>query len=699
MLYHTFCWARPLIFPVLDSWTSHIFEMIYKPLFTTGAANTVAQGLLWFQCGNEQADLSFVAFAVHNLIAIVELNTYTVVRTLRSGQGIITSLDHCVCPITGSIYLVAAADDGCVRVWTKNARDGLTEWSAAANFEGLVSSASALSCYFASNNNMLVAATDSKGNVVVWLYDPLSSQRTGPHKLSSWRLPPAQMAKSVHITVLPNCDGATTKLVAYIGSVDARIHIYTARLSDISFDRTDAFKFAGAVAGHEEWVTSLSSLPIDSKSMFLASCSQDSKIRVWNIKAQVLQSLSATSSQQSAAMPGADLDVEDDTVEGDVIVEANEDELESEARLQFCVDNIQYSVLLESLLVGHEDWVTSVHWIPTSAGGEYRLFSTSMDRNMVIWSPDASAGGVWVPKVRMGDIGGSLGGSIGGNLLGFVGGCICPDGRSLIGVGYGGSFHLWTQQTAEVEGEDARWVPVPFSSGHFASVNDLTWSDNVVGDYLTTVSADQTCRIFAPLNPALVSHKSKGEISTTVLEVWKEVSRPQIHGYDLNCLVQAPQPGAHTLYTAGEEKLIRAFDAPRSVLTGITVLCGIAQSSSVETARIEQAYIPELGLSNKALEFMSKQEQTEQVRVQRYIIFPSCADIALVSTFFAPCKRTQCALFFFHRCVQETRGVSSISWTAPPLESQLADFTLWPGNPFHSISFHFHENSTISHSV
>ena len=31
-------------------------------------------------------------------------------------------------------------------------------------------------------------------------------------------------------------------------------------------------------------------------------------------------------------------------------------------------------------------------------------------------------------------------------------------------------------------------------------------------------------------------------------------------------------------------------------------------------SRIEQAYIPELGLSNKAQEFMSKQEQTEQVK-------------------------------------------------------------------------------------
>lgn len=37
-------------------------------------------------------------------------------------------------------------------------------------------------------------------------------------------------------------------------------------------------------------------------------------------------------------------------------------------------------------------------------------------------------------------------------------------------------------------------------------------------------------------------------------------------------------------------------------------------------------------------------------------------------------------IFLYRTLVmQETRGVSSINWTAPPLESQLADFTLWPG--------------------
>lgn len=52
---------------------------------------------------------------------------------------------------------------------------------------------------------------------------------------------------------------------------------------------------------------------------------------------------------------------------------------------------------------------------------------------------------------------------------------------------------------------------------------------------------------------------------------------------------------------------------------------------------MEQAYIPELGLSNKGKDLMSNQEIKEQ----------------------------------------EARGVAAIDWQYPPLESQLADHTLW----------------------
>jgi len=106
--------------------------------------------------------------------------------------------------------------------------------------------------------------------------------------------------------------------------------------------------------------------------------------------------------------------------------------------------------------------------------------------------------------------------------------------------------------------------------------------------------------------------------------------------------------GRHTVFTGGEEKIIRVFSAPEIVLRGLHRLChidsagreGNGEDSSISTGRVQQAYIPELGLSNKACNSMTKDEIKEQ----------------------------------------QLRGVSSLDWSDCPLESQLSDYTLWPGN-------------------
>ena len=104
------------------------------------------------------------------------------------------------------------------------------------------------------------------------------------------------------------------------------------------------------------------------------------------------------------------------------------------------------------------------------------------------------------------------------------------------------------------------------------------------------------------------------------------------------------------MFTGGEEKIIRVFAAPEIVLTGLQRLCNIASSCTYSSSnnnnnnnnnnsRVQRAYIPELGLSNKACDGMTKAEMKEQ----------------------------------------QSRGVSSVDWRDCPLESQLSDYTLWPG--------------------
>ena len=58
-----------------------------------------------------------------------------------------------------------------------------------------------------------------------------------------------------------------------------------------------------------------------------------------------------------------------------------------------------YSVTLEAVLCGHDDWVYSCRWSPAATPDEpLSLLSASMDKTMILWRvcPDS---GVWLEQV------------------------------------------------------------------------------------------------------------------------------------------------------------------------------------------------------------------------------------------------------------------------------------------------------------
>lgn len=123
--------------------------------------------------------------------------------------------------------------------------------------------------------------------------------------------------------------------------------------------------------------------------------------------------------------------------------------------------------------------------------GTLQLLSSSIDKTLIIWT--TTDDGVWMEKIRVGDVG--------GNSLGFYGGKFSPDGQSIMGHGFHGSFHIWRQNR-----EDASsWLPGIVVGGHFSMVQDLAWEPN--GLFLLTVSSDQTSRIHVPwVRPSLNEH-------------------------------------------------------------------------------------------------------------------------------------------------------------------------------------------------
>ena len=132
-------------------------------------------------------------------------------------------------------------------------------------------------------------------------------------------------------------------------------------------------------------------------------------------------------------------------------------------------------------------------------------------------------------------------GEVGGNTLGLYGAVFGPSGDIILAHGYQGAFHLWkkassatptqTDQSVDstthdvVQLETELWRPLPTVSGHFGPVQDLTWEPRG-GDFLISVSLDQTARLHAPW-VCDGDRRSCG---------WHEVARPQIHGYDMQCI-------------------------------------------------------------------------------------------------------------------------------------------------------------------
>lgn len=175
--------------------------------------------------------------------------------------------------------------------------------------------------------------------------------------------------------------------------------------------------------------------------LLLASCSQDTFIRLWRI----------TSSENSATSTNAPT---------------------------FQNNGLNYTIQLESVLAGHEGWIYSVNWSPTNL----QLLSSSLDKTMIIWEYDKQIG-LWFERIRVGEVG--------GNTLGFYGGVFGPIGRNVLGHSYHGAFHIWNC----IEGE--LWEPAVTVGGHFGEVVDLAW-DPEDGMFVISVSADQTTRIHAP---------------------------------------------------------------------------------------------------------------------------------------------------------------------------------------------------------
>ena len=306
--------------------------------------------------------------------------------------------------------------------------------------------------------------------------------------------------------------------------------------------------------GHEDWIRDIDVCQPTTNQLLIASSSQDNYIRLWKLDSSVLNKkedvqtkliIEGNSVEKATPQNDSQVDEED---EDDEIATKKSEQIDEELKLKSSLftihskklDNyVQYSINLESVLFGHEDWIYTVKFHPKiSSGQPLTLISASMDKTLVVWTYNEE-NSVWIDVARAGDIG--------GNTLGFYGATFDPTANYIIAHGYQGALHLW-KRNLEDQTKSEYLTPGVINSGHFDLVEDICWEPEQ--NYFLSVSKDQTSRFHG-------CWRHDG-IST-----WHELGRPQIHGYDLQCVSFIDR---FKFVSGADEKLLRIFESPKIFL-------------------------------------------------------------------------------------------------------------------------------------
>lgn len=458
-----------------------------------------------------------------------------------------------------SSYLITGSDDKTLMLW-KSTTDGQS-------FDILSSSSehtAPINCITALRiegpaPKWLIATGSADASIKIWNFENERLQL-----IQSIKTKPKFFPLSVSLSHLGN--DSSVAVLAAAGTRDT-IQILTAEIKT----EIPQFILQATLAGHEGWIRSLSfskETQSPDSDLLLASASQDKYIRIWRIHQgkELPSSTTEEDPSSSGFLPGKS---------------------PSNKAHRFTSAAKDFSLSFEALLLGHEDWIYNARW-HRHEDGKLQLLSTSADNSLAIWEADPSSG-IWVSMVRLGEISREKGATTAtGSTGGFWTGLWSPDGKSVVCLGRTGSWRRW-----EYDASEDAWRPCVTVTGHTKAVTGISWSRN--GEYLLSSSSDQTTRLHT-------------KWTATGANTWHEMSRPQIHGYDLNCIDSL---GPAQFVSGADEKLMRVFSEPKAVASMLNRLAGIGDADVANMP--DAANMPVLGLSNKAIDTVDDEEEIQPV--------------------------------------------------------------------------------------
>ncbi|KAH8881510.1 WD domain-containing protein [Thozetella sp. PMI_491] len=498
-------------------------------------------------------------------------------------------------------YIATGGDDGCLRIWALNpGEDGLSYVQADLEHTGAINCIDVCRMPIEGTSRVAVVSGGSDATLRIWLHDAgrLTLLQTITTKQKYYPM-------AVAISAI---NGNEDAFVLAVAGTSSLIQLYVAQLTG---GGSPEFQLQATLPGHENWIRSLEFVqekPGQEGDLLLASASQDKYIRLWRVhQGTALSALNLDAmSSMGALLPGNKLH-------------------------KMKAGGKDYCVIFEALLLGHEDWVYSAKWSRTAAG-KLQLLSASADNSLSIWEADPDSG-IWVTTARLGEVSRDKGATTAtGSVGGFWTGVWSPSGASVLTLTRMGSFRRW-----EFDEAQDQWIQQIAISGHIQAVTGISWSCN--GSYLLSTSTDQTTRLHA-------QWKAKG--------TWHEMSRAQIHGYDLNCIDSL---GNASFVSGADEKLMRVFTEPKAVAKMLYRLTetGLVDDSALES-RPDAATIPVLGLSNKAVDMIDDDADLEATAAQQGAEQND--------------RDAQDPASFVRK--------SALEIDHPPLEDTLSRHTLWP---------------------
>lgn len=481
--------------------------------------------------------------------------------------------------------LLTGAADGIVKSWMYSEQE--LAWTETSSLKAHAGAINVVTTYRASSV-FVTGGADAKCRIWKWTKNAVSDIKTIELKP---RFIPLTLALGSFGGILE-----TENLFLAVGGTRNNIQVYSLENIIVSPEVV----LQANLVGHEGWIRSLCLKEQPNGELLLASGSADKYVRLWKFQKEIANLVNGHNNTQGFTFSSQSLTAKVEKISA---------------------GDITYRITFEALLLGHEDWIYSASWSPVP--GSLKLLTASADGSLSIWEPDP-ASGIWVSTSKLGDISVQKGATTAtGSAGGFWTGLWSRDGTAVTCLGRTGAWRLW-RYNAEAD----YWDQVYAISGHTCSVNGLSWLQK--GACLLSTSSDQTTRLHA-------SWKQ------TEHETWHEFARPQIHGYDLNCVATIND---YQFCSGADEKLLRVFDEPEEVANLLEKLTG--RPKPTNTSLPAAAAVAVLGLSNKAVDDLDTA--------------PEPSDDPQKPSDHNP----------------EILPPTSLDLSAPPIEDILARHTLWP---------------------